>query len=122
MRRPSILIVDDEFGLADIMAEMLEEQGYDVAIAINGALGLARLQEHPTDLVLLDMMMPILDGPGMLQAMRSEPRLAHIPVAMMTALPEALPDDEPPLYQAVLHKPFSPQLLFDTLRRLLDGA
>jgi CheY-like chemotaxis protein len=117
-----ILIVDDEFGLADVIAEILAETGYDVAIAINGKLGLLSVAEMMPDLVLLDMMMPVLDGPAMLRALRADPRYAEIPVVMMTSLPEALPADEVFLYQDVLHKPFTQEKLLSTLERVLDAV
>jgi CheY-like chemotaxis protein len=114
-----ILIVDDEFGLADVIAEVLAEVGYDVAIAINGQLGLVSMSEVTPDLVLLDMMMPVLDGPAMLRAMRENPRYAGIPVVMMTSLPEALPPADGALYQGLLHKPFTQEKLLSTLQTLL---
>jgi DNA-binding response OmpR family regulator len=67
-----ILIVDDEFGLADVVAEILTESGFDVAIAINGRLALSLVREHRPDLILLDVMMPILDGPATLRELRAE--------------------------------------------------
>lgn len=115
-----ILIVDDEFGLADVIAEVLAEAGYDVAIAINGQLGLANMDEVTPDLVLLDMMMPVLDGPAMLRAIRKNPKYADVPVVMMTSLPEALTRAGATLYQAVLHKPFTQEKLLATLALLLD--
>lgn len=115
----SILIVDDEFGLADIVSEMLAELGYDVSIAINGRLGLDKLAANKIDLVILDVMMPVMNGPDMLRAMRQDARLRGIPVVMMTAAPEAIPRDHPPLFQATLKKPFSPTQLFTTLQKLL---
>ena len=60
--KPSVLIVDDEFGLAEMLREMLREAGYDVTLAINGQLALEILGERPIDLVLTDMMMPVMDG------------------------------------------------------------
>jgi CheY-like chemotaxis protein len=116
-----ILIVDDEFGLADVIAEILAEAGYDVAIAINGKLGLLSMAETTPDLVLLDMMMPVLDGPAMLHTLRADPKYADIPVVMMTSLPEALPADDVFLYQAVLHKPFTQEKLLSTLEQVLDA-
>jgi CheY-like chemotaxis protein len=113
-----ILIVDDEFGIADIVAEILTEHGYATSIAINGRLALAAMAEARPDLVLLDVMMPVLDGPGALTAMRADPDLADIPVIMMTALPEALPKDRT-LYQASMQKPFSEEQLFALLEKLL---
>jgi DNA-binding response OmpR family regulator len=114
-----ILIVDDEFGLADVVAEILAENGYEVAIAINGRLGLASVAERRPALILLDVMMPVLDGPGMLHLLRANPDHAQIPVVMMTALPEALSERDLPLYQAALFKPFTPETLLTTMKRLL---
>jgi DNA-binding response OmpR family regulator len=113
-----VLIVDDEFGIADIVAEILTEQGYATALAINGQLALASMAKERPDLVLLDVMMPVLDGIGTLTAIRADPALAQLPVIMMTALPEALPKDRS-LYQAVLLKPFSEQQLFAAVEALL---
>jgi CheY-like chemotaxis protein len=117
-----ILIVDDEFGLADVVAEILTDQGYEAAIAINGRLGLAHIAELRPSLVLLDVMMPVLDGPATLLAMRANPDFAAIPVIMMTALPEALPKANPPLYQAVLYKPFTLESLQSAVERLIGAS
>jgi DNA-binding response OmpR family regulator len=114
-----ILIVDDEFGLADVVAEILAENGYEVAIAINGRLGLASVEESRPALILLDIMMPVLDGPAMLRLLRANPDYVQIPVVMMTALPEALSESDMPLYQAALLKPFTPDALLKTMQSLL---
>ena len=116
-----VLIVDDEFGIADIVAEILTEQGYTTALAINGRLALARMAQERPDLVLLDVMMPVLDGLGTLLEMRAQPELATVPVVMMTALPEALPKDRT-LYQGTLHKPFSEEQLFEVIAKVLGKA
>lgn len=113
-----ILIVDDEFGIADIVAEILTEHGYITSIAINGRLALESMAEHRPDLVLLDVMMPVLDGLGTVTAMRADGSLAEVPVIMMTALPEALPKDRT-LFQASLLKPFTEDELFALLNKLL---
>lgn len=115
-----ILIVDDEFGLADILAELLRERGYEVALAINGQAGLAALAESRPSLVLLDVMMPIVDGPQMLRRMRADPAYLNVPVVFMTALPEAVPRESPPLHQAVLQKPFTIEQLLAAIDRLLE--
>jgi DNA-binding response OmpR family regulator len=114
-----ILIVDDEFGLADVVAEILTESGFEVAIAINGRLGLSLVRENRPDLILLDVMMPILDGPATLRELRAESQWQDIPVILMTALKEALPKDDPPLHQAVLHKPFSQAALMQLIKKLI---
>jgi signal transduction histidine kinase len=120
---PYVLIIDDEFGLAELIAEVLAERGYTTAIAINGELGLALVRERRPDLVLLDLMMPVLAGPEMLRQMRSDPTLADIPVVIMTALPGAVPQDETLGHAAaVLQKPFTPERLFEVVRANLSGS
>lgn len=84
----SILVVDDEFGIADVLQEILADAGYGVAVALNGRQGLERARELPPSLVLADFMMPVLDGPGLLRALAADPALAAIPVVMMSSLPE----------------------------------
>ncbi len=115
----SVLIVDDEFGLADITADILSDAGYDVALAINGKLGLASLATRRADIVLTDLMMPVMDGPEMIRRMRADPALVHIPTILMTALPEAIPTGDAAKHDAVLVKPFSMAELLATLHRLL---
>ena len=84
-----VLVVDDEFGIAELIEMALEDEGHRVVAAVNGRQGLERLAEAAPDLVLLDYMMPILDGPGMLRAMQADPALRAVPMVLMTSLDEA---------------------------------
>jgi DNA-binding response OmpR family regulator len=106
-----ILVVDDELGLADVLAATLSDVGYAVDTAANGVQGLELLAKDPPDLVILDCMMPLLDGPGMLAAMRADPSVARIPVVMMSAMPEATVRARCTSYTTFLRKPFD----FDTV-------
>ena len=115
----SVLIVDDEFGLADITADLLTEAGYEVALAINGKLGLASLATRRADIVLTDLMMPVMDGPEMIRRMRADPSLATIPAILMTALPEVVPA-EGAMHDALLVKPFTITELLGVIHRLLS--
>ena len=115
----SILIVDDEFGLAEMLREMLRESGYAVTLAINGRLALEILAEQPIDLVLTDMMMPVMDGAELASAMRRHDRYRTTPIIMMTSLPAVGPWEG--LVDAVLRKPFTPELLLDTMTRALGS-
>ena len=112
----SILIVDDEFGLAEMLRDMLRESGFEVTLAINGHLALEILAEEKVDLVLTDMMMPVMDGAELAAAMRRDDRHRRTPVIMMTSLPTARPRRDA-LFDAVLRKPFTPELLLETIRR-----
>lgn len=116
--RPSILIVDDEFGLAEMLREMLRESGYEVTLAINGRLALEILAEQQVDVVLTDMMMPVLDGAELAAAMRRDDRHRATPIILMTSLPTARPKSEG-LFDAVLRKPFTPELLLETMATCL---
>ncbi len=119
--RPSILIVDDEFGLAEMLREMLRESGFEVTLAINGRLALEILKEGKVDLVLTDMMMPVMDGAELAAAMRSNDQHHDTPIIMMTSLPTARPQS-PGLFDAVLRKPFTPDLLLETIRSCVGNG
>ena len=111
----SILIVDDEFGLAEILRDMLRDYDYDVSVAINGRLALDILKERQIGLVITDMMMPVMDGAELSSAMRQSDAYRNIPIVLMTSLPSAMPH-ESALFDAVLRKPFTPELLLRTVR------
>ena len=116
--KQSILIVDDEFGLAEMLREMLREFGYEVTLAINGKLALEILREGGVDLVLTDMMMPVMDGAELATAMRSDEQHRATPIIMMTSLPTAMSQPDR-LFDAVLRKPFTPDLLLKTMASCL---
>lgn len=80
---PQILLVDDEPMLANGLARMLRRHGFEAEVAVNGKEALERLAARDFDLVLCDVRMPVLDGPGMLRGLREEGRAAP-PVVMLT--------------------------------------
>ena len=87
----TILVVEDEFAIADMLSSLLEDEGYRVVLASNGREGLMRLAdtEIKANLVLCDVMMPILDGREMRKAMKADPALKDIPIVLMSAAPES---------------------------------
>ena len=117
----SILIVEDEYGLAEMLSEVLSEVGYEVTLAINGQLALDVLQERRIDVVLTDAMMPVMDGPELALAMRSNEVHRRIPIVMMTSLPSAVRQTSG-LYDAVLSKPFTPEALLKVLAACMNHA
>ncbi len=68
----TILVVDDEFAITTTLETILGDAGYRVLTAADGRQGMARLVENAPDLILLNHMMPVLDGPGMLRFAKSE--------------------------------------------------
>jgi len=117
--RKSILIVDDEFGLAEMLRDMLRDDGFGVSLAINGRLALEILHERHVDLVITDLMMPVMDGIELAEAVRKDSRLAHVPIVLMTSLPFRVPE-RTGLYDAVIGKPFTPELLLDAINRCFE--
>lgn len=113
----TILVVEDDFFIRDLLIELLEEEGYPVASAANGKEALAYLEvatELP-GLILLDLMMPVMDGQQFIQVQQSNPRLQSIPVVVLTASTDTtrLPEEfEPTGYMA---KPIELHRLLDTV-------
>jgi class 3 adenylate cyclase len=84
----TILVVDDDEENRDLLARRLAREGHRIRAAKGGLEALAILQSEPVDLVLLDVMMPDLDGPAVLERLKRDPGLRHIPVLMISALDE----------------------------------
>ena len=116
----AILVVEDEFGIAEVLEAALVDAGHEVFIAINGRQGLERLAERPVQLILLDFMMPVLDGPGMLRAMTADPKYRRVPVIVMSSLPEAaVAEVAGGMYAGFLRKPFKLQAVIELVDRVL---
>lgn len=81
-----VLVVEDERDLREGIAEVLEEEGYAVATAENGAVGLQRAREFGPEVILLDLMMPVMNGYQFLEAQQQDPALAHVPVVVVSAV------------------------------------
>ena len=84
-----ILVVDDEDDILHFLELVLKEKGYDVVTASNGHDALTAAQIEKPDLVLLDIMMPQMDGWEVLKLLRVDDETAHTPVAMLSARTEA---------------------------------
>src|SRR5262245_33190967 len=82
---PRILVVEDDADIAELIAHYLEKAGHSVELLASGTGVMARLREAPADLVVLDLMLPGLDGSRVCQAMRADGATAAIPVIMLTA-------------------------------------
>jgi CheY-like chemotaxis protein len=107
----------------EVLESVLLDAGHDVVTAINGKQGLERLTEKPPQLVLLDFMMPLLDGPGMLRAMKNDPAYRDIPAVLMSSLPEsAIAEAASGLYSGFLRKPFKLHAVIEVINRVLNDA
>lgn len=83
-----ILVVDDNADILLLLETLLTGEGYAVDVASNGTSALAKIVTSPPDLVLLDVMMPGMNGYEVTQQIRQHPLLAGIPIILLTAYPE----------------------------------
>jgi CheY-like chemotaxis protein len=109
-----ILIIDDEDDIREVAAMSLESvAGWEVILASSGAQGLVSAAEYLPDAILLDVMMPGMDGPTTFRELRKNPRTARIPVLLLTAKVQS--NDQRRFadlgVEAVLFKPFDPMTL-----------
>ena len=115
-----VLIVEDEAGIAEVLADLLGDEGYETAVSVDGA-ALGAVADAPPALILLDVMMPGMDGPEVCRRLKADPRTAHVPVVFVTALPPetlaARLGDCP--YDDVLPKPFTLDGVLAVVRRHL---
>ena len=88
MTRPRILIIEDERGLTDVLSYNLQREGYDVLLAHDGQEGLRKAQMQLPDLIILDLMLPKLDGLDVCRELRGGDRTKAIPILMLTAKAE----------------------------------
>ena len=120
--KPKILVVDDEPDAVELVSFNLKAAGFDVVTAADGAEALKRAKEHQPDLLVLDVMLPEVDGLEVCKIIRRDPAVAHIPIIMLTAkaaeidrvLGLELGADD------YVTKPFSPRELVLRIRKILD--
>jgi two-component system, OmpR family, alkaline phosphatase synthesis response regulator PhoP len=120
--RAKILSVDDEQDVTDLVQFNLTRAGYDVVTADCGHGALRAVELHHPDLILLDLMLPDIDGFGICEILRRSPETASIPIVILTAWATT---DARSLGLELgaldyLTKPFSPRELTDRVRHLLS--
>jgi CheY-like chemotaxis protein len=116
----TILVIDDEVSLVQVMRLVLQDEGYDVLTAWNGRVGLTVLASHSVDLILCDVM-PIMTGPKMCRALQQVPTQSSPPVILMsgTGVPH---DRDGYQYVAFLVKPFHLTDLIDVVKTRIGSG
>jgi DNA-binding response OmpR family regulator len=110
-----ILVVEDDPGIRQGIADFLGFEGYAVDVAVNGEEALSYLKERRPSLLVLDLVMPVMNGPQLLERLRSEGIATGVPVAIMTA---AMPGASSlPAADAYLSKPFDLEELLQVVGR-----
>jgi DNA-binding response OmpR family regulator len=107
-----VLLVEDDDHLREATADALRDSGIDVIEAADGAQGLAAMRDALPCLVLLDLMMPVMDGWEMARRMAADPALSHVPICVVSAVAHRAP----PEASHVLRKPASLAALLAVVR------
>ena len=124
MSKGKVLVVDDEIYIVHILDFSLGMEGYEVITALDGEQALERLESDKPDMIVLDIMMPKLDGYEVCRSIKSNPATRHIPVILLSAKGRNV--DQKMGFDVgaddYITKPFSPRKLVERINQLLGQA
>ena len=128
-KQPYILIVDDDPDILDNIVTVLETQPYRLATAQDGKKCMEMLKQDVPDLLILDLLMPRMDGWGVIREMRSEPRFARVPIMVLSTVIEDASRRRYELetgmamdVQEYIQKPIAPTELILRVEKMLQEA
>lgn len=115
-----VMTVDDSKTMRDMVAFTLRGAGFHVTVAEDGKQALTLLATNPVDVVITDLNMPVLDGVGLIRALRAEPKWRAMPVLMLTTESDSTKKAEGKSAGATgwIVKPFNPEKLIDVINRV----
>ncbi|MBU1600110.1 response regulator [bacterium] len=124
MSKKKILIVDDDHDIVDILKALLETEGYDIIEAYDGKEGIDKAYQHMPHLILLDIMMPVMDGWQVCQRLKACKKTSNIPIAIITAKAEQEDRNRAKKEGAddYITKPFRPEDLILRIQKNLKGS
>lgn len=114
------MIVDDDNDIRDAITQILEYEGFSVLSAANGQEGIEKLKNGNPALILLDLMMPVMNGWQFKSKIESDPRLAQIPVVILSADGNIQQKSENIGVAGFLKKPIQLETLLDTVKKYCD--
>lgn len=118
-----ILVVDDEYLIAEILKYALEDAGYEVKTAVNGKKALEELEKCRFDLVITDYMMPVKNGEELAREIRRTEELKHfptLPILLMSGAQADIGKDQPGLFNEVIAKPFDMDAMVAKVNKYID--
>lgn len=120
MRTRKVLLVEDNVSVRELLRVLLETEGYEIVEATDGSDGLAQAEQSLPDLMILDLMMPGLDGESVLSRLKSHPQLSKVPVLVVSGKYESLGRLRDQLGEEnVFPKPFEPSKMMDRIGDLI---
>jgi CheY-like chemotaxis protein len=118
MDKPIVLVAEDDASVRMTIEFVLRDEGFDVVLAVDGEQALKLAKTMKPNVILLDQMMPKLDGHGVLSALREDEATREIPVFVLSGMSRT-PGDWPGAH--FVGKPFSPDDLVDRIRKAIDA-
>ncbi|HEV8633339.1 MAG TPA: response regulator [Chloroflexota bacterium] len=118
---PLVLVIEDGPYIGEMVRTALEDEGYRVRLEATGRGGLAAARRECPRAIVLDLMLPDLDGREVLRVLKADAATRPIPVVVMSAVAAALKPDERRHVAAVVRKPFELEDLFSALARAVEG-
>jgi DNA-binding NtrC family response regulator len=117
-----LLVIDDDAGVRKLMRRYFDPMGYSVTTVKNGVEGLERIENEPFDLVLLDLAMPVMNGPAFIREMRKTH--ANIPIIIVSGYPDSKQMMEASRFGplTLIPKPIDKKMLLSTVKLTLKGA
>lgn len=119
MSRPLVLVAEDDFNVRLTLEIVLEDAGFEIMLAADGEEALRAARETTPDVILLDQIMPKLDGKQVLHALRQDEATRDVPVLVLSGMERGVPDDWPGAQ--FVGKPFSPEELVRRIRAVLPA-
>jgi DNA-binding response OmpR family regulator len=121
-KRPTVLIIDDDEMMADVLSRRLHGQGFDTLVADSGAAGLAIAQSYSPSLVILDLRLPDIDGFTVCQRLVDSSETCDIPVIILSGMerPNIVRRARAAGCHFFVHKPYDPNALLALIRQALD--
>ena len=116
-----VLLVDDEVDFVDVLSERLEANDFEVVPAYDGEEALEKAKEIRPDIIILDILIPKINGFEVCRKLKADPNCKDIPIIMLTAMfhPNDMKFGEAMGANAYMTKPFEPQVLLEKMRELL---
>jgi CheY-like chemotaxis protein len=118
----TLVVVDDESLVTEILTFLLGNEGYVVHCAANGREALEVVARVRPDVVITDLMMPVMSGVEFARALRERDDFRRVPIILCSAVPDAIAAVDRPMFSAVLQKPFAPASLIGLIARFASGA
>jgi DNA-binding response OmpR family regulator len=115
-----ILIVEDDPGIAEMLADYFEAVGDSVAVESNGAAALERVREYGPDAIILDLMLPVVNGVETARRLRLQDETSDIPIVAITAVERSDEFEEILMVDALIPKPFDMDIIASKIRHLMD--